>query len=228
MATKGATRKGVSKGTRKKPGPRTKTTEIVVADRPLANPQHERFACEYIKDFNGTQAYLRTYQGVTDGAAKTNGSRLLTNADVRQRVEYLARQTLAAEKTSAQQVLGGLVRIAALDPRRAFDAEGALLPVHLLPDDVALAIAGVEVVEKVKSMGRGKKKQLLTTFTKKVKFNDRLGALGKLGEYLKMFGAGANDPPPADEGAKVTREHVEEARTRLKRLGAPVTIEHVA
>lgn len=51
------------------------------------SPKRNRFAEEYIVDHNATQAYIRA--GYSERSAKTGGSRLLTNADVRARVAEL-------------------------------------------------------------------------------------------------------------------------------------------
>jgi phage terminase small subunit len=238
MPTKAATRKGVSKGTKRRkashkaapakpaaaqtppPEPKEPEQPSQAPDVALRNLQHERFACEYIKDFNGAQAYARTYPGVTPDTAKANASRLLADANVRSRVEHLAREALAGEKMNAMQVLAGMARIASVDPRRAFDENGALLPIHQLPDDIALAVQSVEVVE----LDGGPKS--VPMLVKKLKFNDRLGALRDLGKHFRLFLESTEKPPATeDEQRAAALEQREQARARLLRLGAPVTLD---
>lgn len=211
MATKGATRKGVSKGTKKGSTARPKTAVTAVQDpaRPLPNPLHERFACEYLRSrFNATVAYQATYPGVKPDAAQACGSRLLSDAMVRARVEHLSREALAGEAVTAMQIVQGFARVAALDPARAFGLDGNLLPIPEMPDDVRLAIAGMEVTVNAK----GER-------TKKIKFNDRIAALTGLAKVLKLDG---DTPPPA--GAVNESLAAEEARRtavleRIARLG---------
>lgn len=212
MATKGAIRKDVPKGTKQR---RTRSDpKDTDPSKPLTNFLHERFSIEYIKDFHGAQAYRRAYNVGMGHSAVTNACRLLRTEHIRARVEFLAREALTSEKMNAIAVLRGYARIASLDPRRAFDPSGNMLPIHQLPDDVALAIAGVEITETV--IGEG-----VMTYTKKVKFNDRLGALRDLGKYFKLEGAG--DKPASEDQAAVPQkcvvldfEAVQKKRLELK------------
>ena len=46
------------------------------------------FADEYLIDLNATRAYRAVYKNIkNDGVARRNGSRLLTNADVRKYID---------------------------------------------------------------------------------------------------------------------------------------------
>lgn len=45
-------------------------------------PKQQRFVEEYLVDLNATQAYLRAGYKCTEEAARRNGARLLTNADI--------------------------------------------------------------------------------------------------------------------------------------------------
>ena len=53
----------------------------------LKNKRHEKFCHEYIKDMNATQAAIRT--GYSKKTAKMQGSRLMTNDDIKLRVAEL-------------------------------------------------------------------------------------------------------------------------------------------
>jgi phage terminase small subunit len=60
---------------------------------PKLSAKHEAFCWEYIATCgNGTQAYLRVYPGVTERTARVNASRLLTNADIKARVEEILQE----------------------------------------------------------------------------------------------------------------------------------------
>ena len=76
----------------------------------LANKRHEKFCYEYIKDMNATQAAIRT--GYSEKTAKMQGSRLMTNDDVKARVAELRDAYFNENIMTAQQVEYELTRIA--------------------------------------------------------------------------------------------------------------------
>jgi len=55
--------------------------------KPLKNAKYERFCQEYIVDNNGTQAAIRA--GYSEKTARSQGQRLLTNVDIKNRLAYL-------------------------------------------------------------------------------------------------------------------------------------------
>lgn len=76
----------------------------------LANKRHEKFCHEYIKDMNATQAAIRT--GYSEKTAKMQGSRLMTNDDIKARVAELREAYFNENIMTAQQVEYELTRIA--------------------------------------------------------------------------------------------------------------------
>lgn len=76
----------------------------------LANKRHEKFCHEYIKDMNATQAAIRT--GYSEKTAKMQGSRLMTNDDIKARVKELREAYFNENIMTAQQVEYELTRIA--------------------------------------------------------------------------------------------------------------------
>lgn len=76
----------------------------------LANKRHEKFCHEYIKDMNATQAAIRT--GYSEKTAKMQGSRLMTNDDIKLRVAELREAYLDENIMTAKQVEYELTRIA--------------------------------------------------------------------------------------------------------------------
>ena len=76
----------------------------------LANKRHEKFCHEYIKDMNATQAAIRT--GYSEKTAKMQGSRLMTNDDIKARVKELRDAYFNENIITAQQVEYELTRIA--------------------------------------------------------------------------------------------------------------------
>lgn len=76
----------------------------------LKNKRHEKFCHEYIKDMNATQAAIRT--GYSEKTAKMQGSRLMTNDDIKLRVAELREAYLDENIMTAKQVEYELTRIA--------------------------------------------------------------------------------------------------------------------
>ena len=76
----------------------------------LKNKRHEKFCHEYIKDMNANQAAIRT--GYSEKTAKMQGSRLMTNDDVKARVAELRDAYLDENIMTAKQVEYELTRIA--------------------------------------------------------------------------------------------------------------------
>lgn len=76
----------------------------------LKNIRHEKFCHEYIKDMNATQAAIRT--GYSKKTAKMQGSRLMTNDDIKLRVAELRDAYLDENIMTAKQVEYELTRIA--------------------------------------------------------------------------------------------------------------------
>ena len=76
----------------------------------LQNKRHEKYCHEYIKDMNATQAAIRT--GYSEKTAKMQGSRLMTNDDIKARVAELREAYFNENIMTAQQVEYELTRIA--------------------------------------------------------------------------------------------------------------------
>lgn len=89
----------------------------------LKNKRHEKFCHEYIKDMNATQAAIRT--GYSKKTAKMQGSRLMTNDDIKLRVAELRDAYLDENIMTAKQVEYELTRIAlGLSTEKAVVIEG--------------------------------------------------------------------------------------------------------
>lgn len=139
-------------------------------------PRQEAFCREYVVDFNGAQAAIRA--GYSSVGASTQALRLLANAEVSRRVaEFRARITNRLE-VSAERVLQEYARLAFCDPRKAFDENGNLRPIHALDDDTAAAIAGMEVEFKPGTDGYR---------VAKIKLAPKVPALEGLAKHLGLF-----------------------------------------
>ena len=86
-------------------------------------------------------------------------------------------------KASVDRVLQEYQHIAFLDMGEAFDDQGNLLPIHLMPEGVRRAMAGIEVADlNVDRDGKGPIGKL-----HKIKILDKTKALQDIGKHLGMF-----------------------------------------
>lgn len=76
----------------------------------LKNKKHEKFCNEYIKDMNATQAAIRA--GYSEKTARSQGSTLLTNPNIKSRVSELREAYFNENIMTAQQVEYELTKIA--------------------------------------------------------------------------------------------------------------------
>lgn len=142
-------------------------------------PKQEQFILEYLANgFNATRAAIAA--GYKKANADTQGSRLLANPKIAAVIAERTRQMCEKREITAERVLDEIAKMAYLDPRKLFTGDGDLIPVHLLGDDTAASIAGVEVSE-IKDDG------FVIGKLKKIKIADKRGSLELLGRYLKLF-----------------------------------------
>lgn len=145
------------------------------------NPKQKRFCDEYLVDRNGYRAAVRAkYSKKT---ARGQASRLLAKANVK---AYLTSKTQKIEKKldiSAERTMQEIARIAFGDARQFYDDKGNLIPVHLLSDDAAAALAGMEVEELFDKTRKGFQMGII----KKIKRYDKLPALNMLAKHFKIF-----------------------------------------
>lgn len=127
---------------------------------------------------NGTEAAIAA--GFSPKTAGAQASRLLK--DVKTQQLLADRRKVLAEKFElrTEDVLRELARIVYADPRKAFDANGNLLPVSEWPDEVAAMIASIEV-DEMKVDGA------VVGLTKKVKLWDKNSAIDKAMKHLGQY-----------------------------------------
>ena len=142
-------------------------------------PKQSAFVEEFACDLNATQAAIRA--GYSAKTAKEQATRLLSNVHVA--AEIAKGRAARSERTgiTAERVLSELARVAFLDPRKLFNPDGTMKPLHELDDDTAAAIAGIELSEIRDEDGRP------IGVLKKIKIADKLVALDKLARNLGLL-----------------------------------------
>jgi phage terminase small subunit len=190
----------------------------------------ERKYVAYRKAFPLTKA--------SDQVCAVRASKMLRHPMVEARVEELREKAERALDVSVEKIGRQLARIAFMDLRDCFDDKGALLPMHELPEHVALALDGIDVVEMAGGMkidtgtvDEENGEPVLASvpiYTKKVRFG-RMKALELAANWRKMLvqkmevGApgeftSMTDEQLAEEDAKLTKavELIRESRKRKK------------
>ena len=101
-------------------------------------PKQAQFAGEYLADHNATQAAIRS--GYSERTAKQQGSRLLTNVDVRAEIVVLEREQQQADQVDRQYVITRLRHFAEHGEKEA----NRLRATELLGKTVGLFVEQVE------------------------------------------------------------------------------------
>lgn len=74
--------------------------------------KQKRFCDEYLIDCNATRAYKAVYKNIkNDGVARKNGSRLLTNADVKKYIADRMEEVHSEKTADAQEVIEYLTSV---------------------------------------------------------------------------------------------------------------------
>lgn len=147
--------------------------------RPL-NEKQRRFAHEYLKDQNATQAAIRA--GYSKKTAASQGHDLLKHPEIKQVLaSKLAKIEEKAEFT-AELAIRQLERMVMFDVRKLFHPNGQPKEITELDDETATVVAGLDVVEQYEGSGADRQ---FTGYLKKYKLSDRLSAVNTA---LKMFG----------------------------------------
>lgn len=145
------------------------------------------FAVEYVRTGNRTKAVLAVWPEVKAPGAKANS--LMKKPAV---AEYLQRrrlEKLQAAELNVDYVLSRFKRLADSNIKDVYNADGTLKPPNELHDDVAAAIASIEIeITRInRTLGDGTTTEDVEIKTMKIRRWDPLKALEALAKWLKMF-----------------------------------------
>lgn len=146
------------------------------------NPKHDEFALEYSLSLNATKAYKKVYGTSNDDTARKNGSRLLTNADIRAKVDKFITERLAGRKTELSGIWLMEIENIATSKIEDFLDEDGLPDISKMKDNPGI-IAQVEDIQTstVNKFGENKSRN------RRIRSHDKLKALEMLGKHLGMF-----------------------------------------
>lgn len=151
--------------------------------------QQKLFCQEYLKlGMNGTQAYLNVYKSVKkESTARTNASRLLTNANIQEYIQELQSKVEEKAIVSIENIVKELSAIAFVDRTKISMMNKKTMELEsgksIDYEDVVFALTD-SLDEETKKVIAGYKKGKNGI---SVETYDKLKALELLGKYLGMF-----------------------------------------
>jgi phage terminase small subunit len=178
----------------------------------VLTPQQQRFVAEYVQDWNGTQAALRS--GYAPSSAADVASRLLRHPEIAAYIDQCRdeirkgvskRVALAADRT-----LQTMADLAYYDVREMFHEDGTVKPIKAMGDAEAAAIAGFEVTVS----GKGENQ----TVTTKVRLVSRAQAVDMA---AKVAGAYKADNDQRRNAKEMTDAELMQRAMTLMGMGAP-------
>lgn len=150
-----------------------------MSSRPL-NARRAKFVDLYLKSGNATEAARGA--GYSEKTAYAQGSRLLKEPEVAAEIAERTKDAAKAAGLEVVDIFRHLKAIATVDIAQAFDADGELLPINKMPEDVRRAIAGFDVEELYEGKGENR---MRTGQVRKVKLWDKNTAVANA---MKHFG----------------------------------------
>lgn len=131
---------------------------------------------------NAKRCYMSAFNA-SASSAEHNGPRLLKNVHVTAFLSHKREQAVASVDITEERILQELACLAFFDPARMFDANGNLLHVPDMDEQMRRALMGIDVVRS--SMGKDEDKIEFTT--SKVKLSTKTPNLELLMKYMGML-----------------------------------------
>lgn len=164
-------------------------------------PKQEKFVKAYLANgLNATQAAIMA--GYSEKTAASIGEENLRKPEIAKAIAAHTQKVMQALDYGVERVLQQVARMAFFDPRKLYDDDGNLKPIHELDEDTVAAIAGIEVYEEIdgKRTKKGAKRHTAPADdedddgytpaigrTSKIKLADRGSALDKLMRYHSLY-----------------------------------------
>lgn len=144
--------------------------------------KRENFCQKYIETGHGRESYKFAFSTKNMALASVDKEvqKLLKDPLVSRRLAQLRKLVTKDTLISTKSLLNELAIIAMFDPRKLYDEDGNLIPIPDLPDDVAKAIAGIDVVDSPDGEGGFRRVQ-------KYKIYNKITAWDNIQKYLKLF-----------------------------------------
>jgi phage terminase small subunit len=141
-------------------------------------PKQQRFVEEYLVDLNATQAAIRA--GYAESGARTEGTRLLADANIAEAVSALKAERSERTRIDADWLLRRLADEAEADMSELYDEHGGLLPVKDWPLIWRKGLVAGLDVEEIREEGA------VVGIIRKVKLSDRIKRLELIGKHIDV------------------------------------------
>ena len=158
------------------------------------------FIHEYLIDLNARQAAIRA--GYSPKTARDIGPKLLRRPAIQTAIATRLAERSQRVEVQQDRVLLEIARLAFNDPRRAFDANGALLPIQDWPDETAAAIASIKINEIKDADGA------VVGETKEIRFWDKGKQLELAARHLGMLNDRLEISTPVSQLIRAARERM--------------------
>ncbi|MBV2128168.1 terminase small subunit [Arsukibacterium indicum] len=136
------------------------------------------FVHEYLVDQNKTAAAIRA--GYSAKSAKDQGCKLSQKPHIKAWIDERIVDKCEELDITVERVLKEVAKMAFMDPRKFFNADGSLKDITQLDDDSAACLGGLDITTRTDENGIDHK---LT----KVKLTSKKDNLELLGKHLKMW-----------------------------------------
>lgn len=147
-----------------------------MAIRRYVDEKQERFANEYIIDFNGKSAAIRA--GHSEASAANVACGLLKQENIQQFIAELIQNRSIRTNIRQDRILEEYAKIAFFNIQDMYSETGNILDINDLDSDTAAAIISLDIeTSRDNSDAR----------TKKVRVSDKRAALDSLARHLGMF-----------------------------------------
>jgi len=181
------------------------------AKRESTKERNARFVESYFAHReNATEAYLAVKPNVARNTAGAEGHKLLKIPEIHKAIERRRGEIRAQFALTAERVFQELGRLSYFDPRKLVDAQGKPIPLHLLDDDTAAALAAIEL--EMREDGKD-----VVSVTRWRPF-DKVAALGKAVKILRLEDR-PPPPPPDDLGLQQDPRELAKRMVYLLRAG---------
>ncbi|RUX08049.1 MAG: terminase small subunit [Mesorhizobium sp.] len=158
-------------------------------------PKQEQFVREYLIDLNATQAAIRC--GYSAKTANREGSRLLSNADIKEAIAKRNQKRVDKTEITAERVLKEISRMAFYDPLDLIEIVRDALRDEIDSDDIELSddgkvITGLRNPRDIKFLPEDVRRAIVgwgydrnQNFT--LKLADKSKALDQLARHLSLY-----------------------------------------
>ncbi len=148
--------------------------------------KNQRIFCdEYLIDRNGTQSYLVAYPNTKKkSTASVSAHHLLRKPKIKEYINERLKDIAKKSAVTVERILQEESLIAFSDMRQLFDGGFVQIAPGDLPENIARAVAGIEIKEKV--LYTTDDDETVMSRTYKYKLWDKGGSLNRLEKHLGM------------------------------------------